>query len=223
MHLASLNIPDILIGLWRGTLACDFRDDKATWDWATLTGKTWETHGKRVAGARQYLPGSFDRPPRNIAEKLNSGYKAWEFLIYLYGLGPGLLCRLLPSLYWQHFCQLVSAIRRLHQKKIAATSLRQVHNDIVSFLLDFERLYCQRKAERLHFVRPCIHLLVHAVVEVERIGPLPCHSQWTMERTIGDLGREVKQPSNPYANLSSRGLRRSQLNALRVRLHLYCE
>ena len=223
MHLASLNIPDILIGLWRGTLACDFRDDKATWDWATLTGKTWETHGKRVAGARQYLPGSFDRPPRNIAEKLNSGYKAWEFLIYLYGLGPGLLCRLLPSSYWQHFCQLVSAIRRLHQKKIAATSLRQVHSDIVSFLLDFERLYCQRKAERLHFVHPCIHLLVHAVVEVERMGPLPYHSQWTMEQTIGDLGREVKQPSNPYANLSSRGLRRSQLNALRVRLHLYCE
>jgi hypothetical protein len=76
MHLASLNIPDILLRLWRGTLACDSRDDKMTWDWATLTGKTWETHGKRVADARQYLPGSFDRPPQNIAEKINSGYKA---------------------------------------------------------------------------------------------------------------------------------------------------
>jgi hypothetical protein len=47
-----------------------------TWDWATLTGKTWETHGKRVTDVRQYLPGSFDRPPRNIAEKINSGYIA---------------------------------------------------------------------------------------------------------------------------------------------------
>jgi hypothetical protein len=89
---------------------CDFQDDKTTWDWAMLTGKTWETHGKRVAGARQYLPRSFDRPPWNIAEKINRGYKAWEFLIYLYGLGPGLLHRLLPPPYWQHFCQLVSSI-----------------------------------------------------------------------------------------------------------------
>ena len=35
-----------------------------------------------------------------------------------------------------------------------------------------------------------------------------------MERTIGNLGEEIRQPSNPYANLSQRGLLRCQLNAL---------
>jgi hypothetical protein len=35
-----------------------------------------------------------------------------------------------------------------------------------------------------------------------------------MERTIGSLGREIRQPSNPYANLSQRGLLRSQINTL---------
>ncbi|KAJ6528077.1 hypothetical protein B0H19DRAFT_1195027 [Mycena capillaripes] len=37
------------------------------------------------------IPGSFDRPPRNPAEKINSGYKAWERLLYVYGAGPALL------------------------------------------------------------------------------------------------------------------------------------
>lgn len=35
-----------------------------------------------------------------------------------------------------------------------------------------------------------------------------------MERTIGNLGEEIRQPSNPYANLSQRGLLRCQVNAL---------
>jgi hypothetical protein len=37
-----------------------------------------------------------------------------------------------------------------------------------------------------------------------------------MERTIGNLGEEIKQPSKPFANLSQRGLRRSQVNALKA-------
>jgi hypothetical protein len=32
MHLASLNIPDLFINLWRGTFNCDPKDEKSTWD-----------------------------------------------------------------------------------------------------------------------------------------------------------------------------------------------
>ena len=35
-----------------------------------------------------------------------------------------------------------------------------------------------------------------------------------MERAIGDLGKDIRQPSNPFANLSQIALRRSQMNAL---------
>ena len=35
-----------------------------------------------------------------------------------------------------------------------------------------------------------------------------------MERTIGNLGKEIWQPSNPYANLLQRGLLHCQVNAL---------
>ena len=59
-----------------------------------------------------------------------------------------------------------------------------------------------------------MHSLLHLPREVIRIGPPICSSQWTLERTIGNLGEEIKQHSNPFANLSQRGIRRAQTNAL---------
>src|ERR1700722_1568794 len=115
MHLASLNITELLLSLWRATLECHPDDSKRTWDWAVLQGDLWIRHGKAVADCKPYLPGSFEQPPRNIAEKINSQYKAREFLTYIYGLGPGLFYRLLPEKYWIHFCKLVKAIRIFHQ------------------------------------------------------------------------------------------------------------
>lgn len=214
MHLAALNIPDLLINLWRGTLDCDQKDNRATWDWATLQGSTWQEHGKQVAATTPYLPGSFDRPPRNPAEKISSGYKAWEFLLYLYGLGPGLLFQILPHKYYRNFCKLVFGMRIVHQHHISTEALMKAHAAFLEFACEFEVLYYQRRTERLHFVRPSIHSVTHLAPEVVRTGPPICSSQWTMERTIGSLGREIRQPSNPYANLSQRGLLRSQINAL---------
>ncbi|KAF8475453.1 hypothetical protein JB92DRAFT_3283637 [Gautieria morchelliformis] len=49
-----------------------------------------------------------------------------------------------------------------------------------------------------------------------RYGPPSLHATWTMERTIGDLGQEIRQPSNPYANLSERALIRTQVNAIKA-------
>ena len=214
MHLISLNLTDLLISLWRGTLDIDPNDDKTTWDWALLKGDTWKEHGKRVAAATRYLPGSFDRPPRNPAEKISSGYKAWEYLTYVYGLGPGLFYHILPQRYWASFCKLVRGIRLLHQNSITFSQLVNGHNLLVEFVKEFESLYYQRKECRLHFCRQSIHALLHIGPEITRIGPGTCSSQWCMERTIGILGQELRQPSNPYQNLSERGLRRAQINAL---------
>ncbi|KAI6161359.1 hypothetical protein EDD17DRAFT_1589627 [Pisolithus thermaeus] len=35
-----------------------------------------------------------------------------------------------------------------------------------------------------------------------------------MERTIGNLGQEIRQPSKPYENLAEEGVWRSRVNAL---------
>ena len=71
----------------------------------------------------------------------------------------------------------------------------------------------QRKECRLHFCCQSIHALLHIGPEITCIGPGTCSSQWCMERTIGILGQEFRQPSNPYQNLSECGLRRAQINA----------
>ena len=115
MHLAALNISDLMISLWQGTIDCTRPDDKSTWTWVILRGEVWQQHGKAVADTLHYLPSSFDRPPCNIAEKLTSGYKAWEFLLYLYRLCPGLLYGVLLDVYYSNFCKLVSGIRLMNQ------------------------------------------------------------------------------------------------------------
>ena len=216
MHLISLNLTDLLLGLWRGTIDCDAGDNRDTWHWMVLKGETWKVHGKQVADATPYLPGSFDRPPRNPAEKISSGYKAWEFLIYVFALGPGVFLDVLPDVYWSHYCQLVAGIRLIHQRAIAPAQLLDAHKLLVEFVKEFEDLYYQQKVERLHFCRQSVHALLHMAPEVVRVGPGVYYTQWTMERTIGNLGEEIKQPSNPFANLSQRGILRSQINALKA-------
>jgi len=97
MHLSVLNDPDLLLGLWRGTIKKYKPDDISTWDWAVLKNpRVWKAHGHTVAAAAPFIPSSFGRTPRNPAEKINSGYKAWEYQIYIYGLGPTLFRHVLP-------------------------------------------------------------------------------------------------------------------------------
>ncbi|KAA1473446.1 hypothetical protein DENSPDRAFT_779875 [Dentipellis sp. KUC8613] len=216
MHLASLNLTDLLLGLWRGVIDCDPKDDRATWDWMVLRGETWTTHGAMVGAAVSYLPGSFDRPPRNPADKISSGYKAWEFLTYVFGYCPAMLYGILPIKYWKNFCKLVLGVRLLHQHRLTRTELGDAHKVLIEFCEEFEHIYYQRRPERLHFCRQSVHQMRHVVPESKKTGLLPLTTQWAMERVIGDLGQEIKQPSNPFANLSQRGLRRARVNALKA-------
>jgi hypothetical protein len=216
MHHASLNLTDLLIPLWRGTLECGKTDDVKNWDWAVLTGDVWKVHGQQVADAKPFLPGSFDRPPRNPALKISSRYKAWEFLMYVFGLGPALFRHILPYKYWKHFCKVVYALCLLHQRNITSDQVIHAHKLLVGFVMEYEEFYCQRREDRLHFCRPSIHSLLHLASEVIRLGPPGYYTQWTMERLIGNLGEEIKQAQNPYENMSQRGILRSQVNSLKA-------
>ncbi|RDX46349.1 hypothetical protein OH76DRAFT_1420250 [Lentinus brumalis] len=218
MHLFGLNITDLLLKLWRGLMDCDTKngDSKDSWDFAFLVGEVWIQHGALVAAARHYLPGSFDRPPRNPAEKVSSGYKCWEFLTWFYGLAPGLLYGIMPLDYWQNFCKLVAGVRIIYQRETVVTQRTRAHQLLSDFAYDFETLYVKRKISRMHFVPQCVHALTHTPTEYIRIGPLICCSQFTMERIIGQLGSEISQPSRPFENLAQRALRRTQENILKT-------
>ncbi|KAJ7763531.1 hypothetical protein DFH07DRAFT_738770 [Mycena maculata] len=102
------------------------------------------------------------------------------------------------------------------QEEIPPSELRESHEKLTEFSDDFETLYCQRRADRLHFVRPSIHTPSHMPFETARVGPGIIYSQWALERTIGNLREEIKQHSNAFANLSQRALRRCQVNVLKA-------
>ncbi|KAH9913479.1 uncharacterized protein BXZ73DRAFT_55508 [Epithele typhae] len=220
MHLISLNIPDLVISLFRGSVKCYRPDDKATWDFAVLKDdEVWAAHGQLVADATRYLPGSFDRPPRNPAEKLNSGFKAWEFLLYVYGLLPGLLrLNFKPELhhYYRHFCKLVYGARRAMQHTLPLAHIAPAFQRIHEYVHEFEPLYYQGLPERLHFIRPCLHTLYHVFQEIERTGPCSVYTQYTLENFIGNLTREIKQHVTPYANVAECGFRRCQAISLKA-------
>lgn len=214
MHLGTFNLSDLLVPLWQGVFNHEKDDPPSNWPWAVLHSETWETHGRDIAAATLFLPGSFDWPPCNIAEKINSSYKAWEWLLYLYGLAPALLYRVLLELYYSHFCKLVWAMSIIQQHHIHADNLLLATNLLKSFVQDFKALYYQGRVDCLHFCQQSIHALLHLTTKVTRIGLPVCSSQWTMECTIRNLGEEIWQPSNPYANLSQHGLLRCQVNTL---------
>ena len=218
MHLFCLNIGDLLIQLWRGELKIDLEADKKTdWTWATLVGEAWIQHGRLVAAATPYFPSFFHRPPRNPAEKINSGYKASEFFLYLFGLGPAFFRAILPIEYWVNFCKLVRGVRILTQRSITGAQVVEAQSCLVQFLEEYENIYYQRCLYRIHFCRPAIHTLAaHGPSEVIRAGPGVYSSQYAMERTVGDLGQGIRQPSNPFSNLSARAMRRCQQNALKA-------
>jgi hypothetical protein len=214
MHLAG-NLSDLLLALWRATIDCSATDDVATWDWAVLKdGDIWSAHGESVDRAGPFLPGSFDRKPRNIAEKLNTSYKTWEFQLYTFGLGPALLYNILPEPYWKNYCRLVRGFQLMCQHSITVQDIQEAQRLLCLWEYEFELLYYRRRQDRLQFIRPCVHQTNHIVAETVQKGPPICYAQWTMERTIGNLGQEIRQPSRPYANLSQEGVRRCQVNTL---------
>ncbi len=137
-----------------------------------------------------------------------------EFLLLFYGLGPCLLYKFLKYEFWQNYCKLVKALTILMQQEISQEDMALAEQLIIQFSEEFEKLYVERNPTRIHMVRPCIHAIIHLVLETLRFGPGSLYSQWAMERTIGNLGEEIKQHANAYANLAQRALQRCQVNAL---------
>jgi hypothetical protein len=112
----------------------------------------WKAHSEAVANTLHFLPSSFDRPLHNIAKKLTSSYKAWEFLLYLYGLGPGLLYNILPEPYYSNYCKLVIGMCLMNQHNISLNSVHDTNLTLTSFAQEYEVIYCQQLSMQIHFV-----------------------------------------------------------------------
>ncbi|EIW87263.1 hypothetical protein CONPUDRAFT_41273, partial [Coniophora puteana RWD-64-598 SS2] len=218
MHLAGL-ISSLFIHFWRGTLeTAGALDDPDSWDWNCLgSAEVFKAHGLDIVAAGRHLPKGHDRKPSNLEEDITSGYKTWQWNLLFFGLDPGLLYEVLPLKYWKiNYCRLVRGFRIVCQHSITEAELREAKHCFDTFYQEFEDLYYQRREDRLCFIRQSIHQLLHLASEVVQKGPPIIYAQWTMERTIGNLGQEIRQPSKLYANLSREGVRRCQVNILKA-------
>jgi hypothetical protein len=85
MHL-MLNLPSLLLDLWRSTIHCDPTDNRANWVQAQLQGDHFKRHGEDLWELCIHLPGGdYSRPPRDLAY-ITSSYKAVEWQTYMFVL-----------------------------------------------------------------------------------------------------------------------------------------
>ena len=207
MHLTGANMLSLWLNLFRGTIDCANLDDRTTWFWAVLKGnKAWEAHGQAVTNCKPFLLGSFDCAPRDPSLHENSWYKCTKYITWIYGLCPALLYGILPPNVWQNFCKFVAGLHIMSQYSITSSQLQQAHKLFIEWETEYELLFYQCRTNRIHFVRPCVHLTSHLATEAACIGSPISSSQWTMERTIGNLGHEIHQPSDPFSNLAQQGI-----------------
>ena len=217
MHLSGANMAVLWLNLWRASIECASTDNKSDWVWVVLKPQErWEVHGRAVAACKPYLPGSFDVAPCDPSLHANSWYKATEYITWIYCLCPALLHGTLPHVYWRNFCKFVAGFLIMGQYSITPTGLECARNLLAEWEYEYETLFCQWQIDCIHFVRPCIHLCNHLAAEAVRVGSPICSSQWTMEWTIGNLGQEIRQPSDPFSNLAQQGIRCCQVNALKA-------
>ncbi|KAG2062501.1 hypothetical protein BDR04DRAFT_965618, partial [Suillus decipiens] len=118
-----------------------------------------------------YLPGSFDRKPQNIAEKINTDYKPWEFHLYTFGLGPALLYNILPEPYWLNYCKLVCGFQIRSQHSLTAEELTDAFILLGTWEQEFETLYYQLREDHLHFVCPYTHQTSYLVTDSSEGSP----------------------------------------------------
>ncbi|KIK22777.1 hypothetical protein PISMIDRAFT_101773 [Pisolithus microcarpus 441] len=107
------------------------------------------------------IPGSFDRKPCNIADKINMDYKTWEFHLYIFCLAPTLLHDILPERYWLNFCKLVRGIQIMSQHAINKQDFEHTYVLLCSWGHKFELIYYQLRQDRLHFICLCVHQVLH--------------------------------------------------------------
>jgi hypothetical protein len=216
MHLPCLNIPDLFLSLYRGTLKLgrNAADDPKEWPWAVLKGDTWTEYGKEVGDCQPFLPGSFDKAPQDISKAINSGFKAWEHLITLFVLSPALFHGILPQPYYGNFCKLVRFYQIMMQHSLLPSDIQYADQLYTDFSDEYEAIFIQRKSDRIPMACQSIHAGSHYASNTYRLGPLMNVSQWTMERVIRLLTELIRSHISSFANLCQISQRVCQINAL---------
>lgn len=160
--------------------------------------------GAMLDAAMKTLPPIFCGPVRNIAEKINTNYKLYEWMAVVHWYTVPLMHFLhMDARYIDHYASFVQiAEQAMLVEPKSEEDLQNLTDLIVEYLTDFERLYIH-SPEHLTRARVTTFQLIHIPYMIRSWGTYRGVSQATCERLIGWMGRKVKSKKAPDANLSN--------------------
>ncbi|XP_076660021.1 uncharacterized protein LOC143363293 [Halictus rubicundus] len=154
---------------------------------------------KRMISAAKYLPSEFNRKSRSISELPR--YKATEFRLFLLYLGPILLKKILPNIFYNHFLLLHAAMRilLLNKLRVDVKWLNKAREMLIQFVNDSSVLYGRE------FSVYNVHNLVHITDDVQNLKySLEELSCFPFENYLGKLISMLRRWNKPLAQTIKR-------------------
>ncbi|KAJ8501880.1 hypothetical protein ONZ45_g11974 [Pleurotus djamor] len=173
--------------------------------------------GRLLVRAMRTLPGVFSSPIRNIAEKLNTSYKLFEWMgIVHWYIGPFMIELGADQRYTSHFSKF-SRIAEISMRPHPFTNkeLDDLTTLIIDYLIEHEILYILTVKD-VNRARIVLFQLLQIPRIIRAWGSYRSVSQGTCERAIGILGHQVTSYKSPYAHLANIVLEREVSKCLRL-------
>jgi hypothetical protein len=114
-------------------------------------------------------PQNCQKTPRSIKKEL-ALFKASDYKLFLLTYSLPVLLGILPAVYWEHHCKLVSAISLLSQDSISHEQIDVADELLHNYVKDFQQLY------GLRYIGLNLHQLLHFCLVVRNLGPLWVYS-----------------------------------------------
>lgn len=185
------------------------------WDtWTTLSKHGDPVHltpekaqelGRLVALAMPTLPPAFCGPIRDPYLKRQSQYKIYEWmaLLHWYIIPISIELSFHPAVL-KNFSRFVYAIEfSMTIQPRSDSDIQHLHDVIAMFLEEYEQLYIGSDPEKILRARLCLFQLIHVPHHIQWNGSIRLGSQATVERSIGEMGHQIRSKKAPFANLTN--------------------
>ncbi|EKM79257.1 hypothetical protein AGABI1DRAFT_39752 [Agaricus bisporus var. burnettii JB137-S8] len=161
--------------------------------------------GKLIEDASITLPPAFCGPIRNVYTKRQSQYKIYEWMAlvhwYIVPMGRELQMDWSVLNNFALFSRIVEfAMTPCARTETEITSLQGM---VDKFLANFEKIYLNSDPKNISRFRLCIFQLAHVPSHIRWHGSIRVGSQATVERSIGELGGQIRSKKSPFENLAN--------------------
>jgi hypothetical protein len=99
-------------------------------------------------------------------------------------------------------------------KPRSENELMDLHELIVKFFCNYEKIYVGSNPENISRARLCIFQLIHILQHIKWNGNIRIGSQATVERSIGEMSHRIRSKKEVFANLTNQVYERELLKVL---------